>query len=167
LLEAAHEQGVIHRDLKPANIKVKNDGTVKVLDPSRGWSFHLRRHPVSSSSGHKDVAISPDGTHVIYLVADDGVPQLQLRRLDELDAAPVRGEVGNNPFFSPDGAWVGFATGTSLERVSSLGGRPELIYDLPAELRGASWGADDTIVFATASQQGLMRVPAAGGDRSP
>ena len=31
-LEAAHEQGVIHRDLKPANIKVKDDGTVKVLD---------------------------------------------------------------------------------------------------------------------------------------
>ena len=31
-LEAAHEQGVIHRDLKPANIKVKDDGTVMVLD---------------------------------------------------------------------------------------------------------------------------------------
>src|SRR5512138_2024619 len=31
-LEAAHEQGIIHRDLKPANIKVRNDGTVKVLD---------------------------------------------------------------------------------------------------------------------------------------
>jgi len=31
-LEAAHEQGIIHRDLKPANIKVRHDGTVKVLD---------------------------------------------------------------------------------------------------------------------------------------
>jgi len=31
-LEAAHEQGIIHRDLKPANIKVRTDGTVKVLD---------------------------------------------------------------------------------------------------------------------------------------
>ena len=31
-LEAAHEQGIIHRDLKPANVKVKDDGTVKVLD---------------------------------------------------------------------------------------------------------------------------------------
>ena len=31
-LEAAHEQGIIHRDLKPANIKLKPDGTVKVLD---------------------------------------------------------------------------------------------------------------------------------------
>src|SRR5262249_56412070 len=31
-LETAHEQGIIHRDLKPANIKVREDGTVKVLD---------------------------------------------------------------------------------------------------------------------------------------
>src|SRR5688572_6495482 len=31
-LEAAHEQGIVHRDLKPANIKVRRDGTVKVLD---------------------------------------------------------------------------------------------------------------------------------------
>lgn len=31
-LEGAHERGIIHRDLKPANIKVRRDGTVKVLD---------------------------------------------------------------------------------------------------------------------------------------
>ena len=31
-LEAAHEQGIIHRDLKPANVKLRPDGTVKVLD---------------------------------------------------------------------------------------------------------------------------------------
>jgi serine/threonine-protein kinase len=31
-LECAHDQGIIHRDLKPANIKVRPDGTVKVLD---------------------------------------------------------------------------------------------------------------------------------------
>ena len=40
-LEAAHEQGIIHRDLKPANIKVRPDGTVKVLDFGSPKAFEL------------------------------------------------------------------------------------------------------------------------------
>jgi len=50
-LEAAHEQGIVHRDLKPANIKLRSDGTVKVLDfgLAKAWETELGDSSLSLS----------------------------------------------------------------------------------------------------------------------
>jgi serine/threonine protein kinase/Tol biopolymer transport system component len=111
------------------------------------------------------VAISTDGTQIAYTAMSKGRSQLFIRRLDQPVALPVAGtEGGDQPFFSPDGRQLGFITLAAIARVPVAGGEPTVVCPVnSAATRGASWGSDDTIVFAQGVGTGLYRVKAAGG----
>ena len=125
--------------------------------------------PFTAGTPWAELAISPDGRRVVYVSGPTSDRRLYVRPLDALDGTPNLGGLisSDNPFFSPDGAWLGFATGsdTSWKKVSILGGPPVTLWDSTTPPAGASWGPDDTIIFAQAAPgTGLYRGPAGGGE---
>lgn len=71
------------------------------------------------------IAISPDGTKIAYVGIHAGTRQLYLRALDSLEAKAIFGTEGisiSNPFFSPDGQWLGFFTDGKLMKIPVSGG---------------------------------------------
>ena len=111
-----------------------------------------------------DLAISPDGSHVVYFASVGTRSQLYVRAMDDLTAAPLPGTEGVDRyfFFSPDGEWVVFVVGSNLKKVSLVGGATITLCDVEV-FEGGSWGSDNTIVFTAGSRTGLYRVSANGG----
>jgi len=116
------------------------------------------------------VAISPDGTRIVYPVRGaGGTQQLATRLLNQAAATLLPGtDNGADPFFKPDGQWIGFWADGKLKKISVLGGAAVTICDAP-NLRGGSWGEDDNIIatLSGTAGTGLSRVPAAGGKPEP
>jgi serine/threonine-protein kinase len=121
---------------------------------------------VNPTQGDPDVALSPDGTRLAYAAVEQGRVDLFVRRLDQLEPVRIEGlAAARSPFFSPDGESIGFFDTHGLKRVSANGGPPVAIAPITGVGRGAAWGPDDSIVYATTDPAtGLIRVSAAGGD---
>src|SRR5579863_3367830 len=119
---------------------------------------------VSSAYSASLTTISPDGARLVYAArGPNGKQMLATRLLSQPGGTVLSGtENGFDPFFSPDGQWIGFFADGKLKKTSVNGSAPVTLCD--AEIpRGASWGGDGTIVAALTNTAGLFRVPASGG----
>ncbi|HLF98495.1 MAG TPA: protein kinase [Methylococcaceae bacterium] len=112
--------------------------------------------------------LSPDGMRLALLAtASDQKRRIYIRSLDHLQATALSGtENATNPFFSPDGQWIGFFADGKLKKISVQGGAAVTLCDVTTGV-GGSWGDDGTIVFAPIQTSALSNVSSAGGSPQP
>lgn len=128
------------------------------------------RYSVSLPSGatidplRGSVAVSADGSRMVYVASNSVRSQLFLRTVDRDTPQAIGGtEDAADPFFSPDGKWIGFFARGSLQKVRLAGGPPIVLSSVRAAA-GAAWAADDTITFGGVAGGGLARIRARGGE---
>ena len=125
--------------------------------------FALRVAPTAVTALQGQViAVSPDGTKIVYIGSGSTGNQLFLRPLAQVATTPIPGtENALSPFFSPDGKFVAFVSGSKLMKVALAGGPPLTIAVVGNAFRGGTWSERDSILFA--DEQGLQLVSAGGG----
>jgi serine/threonine protein kinase len=126
------------------------------LLPADGTTFH--------SGYESSFALSPDGRYLAYVAANaDGTKQLWTQSLDRERQQALAGTDGaSSPFWSPDSEWIGFTADNNLKKVRVSTGLVQPIASQVSTPGGATWNADDVIVFGR-GPGGLLRVSARGG----
>jgi Tol biopolymer transport system component len=135
------------------------------LMPPAGWDF----------APGPPLAVSRDGRQVAFVAyprsdneeAAAGSIGIWIRDLASTESRRlVDADTDSNPFWSPDGRWIGFFANGKLNKVEAEGGPVIPICDA-TDGRGGTWNEAGTIVFQRTWNQGLMTVPAAGGTAQP
>lgn len=122
----------------------------------------LARNQLLSTSTYP-LTLSRDGRFLAYVGDDAGNSRLYVRALADSVAVAIPGtEHANNPFFSPDGEWIGYFADGKLRKVPRTGGAPITLTDAADVIEGASWGSDGTILYSSGDST-LRRTSSHGG----
>jgi eukaryotic-like serine/threonine-protein kinase len=136
------------------------------LRPLNTFSYDLPQGRTVRFAGRPVLALSPDGRRFVY----NAPGGLYVRSMGELEARLIPGTEAEltSPFFSPDGQSVAYWGGIRgigkgpLKRIGVNGGAAVVVADGLANLFGASWSEDGTILYG--QPQGIFRVSANGGN---
>jgi eukaryotic-like serine/threonine-protein kinase len=128
-------------------------------------SPELRLEINTPPTRNASLAMSPDGSKIVYSASIEGGPQLWLRSLDSETARPLPGtERASTPFWSPDGRSIAFNADTRLKRINIDDGSTQtLVSGVPVAL-GGSWNSDGTIIYGNNPGGPIFRVSSTGGE---
>ncbi len=125
--------------------------------------------PAPENSAYKgELALSPDGRNLAFVVEGTGGRSLWVRALDSVQARELPGTMDAAlPFWSPDSRFIAFFASNKLKRIDPVSGSPQVLAEVTADARGGAWGPDNTIVFTPAYTTPLSKVSADGGAVQP
>jgi Tol biopolymer transport system component/predicted Ser/Thr protein kinase len=113
------------------------------------------------------LSLSPDGKELAYAATRGGITQIYLRSLDSLEDRPITGtERGYDPFFSPDGQWLGFFSDGKLKKALVSGGPAVALADAENPY-GGSWSSQGAIAFTPIGVSPILQVSDVGGTPQP
>jgi serine/threonine-protein kinase len=149
--------------LAPGGSDSSGEGSSRRLSVTLPASEAMSGGPSVLGSDQRLFDVSPDGRSIAYTAAFGDTTRLYLRRMGEFDVVPIPGtEDGYHPFFSPDGQWLGFFSGSQVRKVRLGGGDPETVTSA-TQLWSAAWSDDGWIYLLTSEGQSLSRVPESSG----
>jgi eukaryotic-like serine/threonine-protein kinase len=155
-------------------------GIAALLMAVAGITWFIARRPVAKTRMQfalavpdemsiSHMAISRDGTMLVFVSPEESsaLPMLFMQRVGSSNVTPLPGTQGASyPFWSPDGAEVGFFAGGKLQKMAIAGGTPQVLATALAG-RGASWGSKGVIIYSPDAQSPLQRVNADGTEMAP
>jgi serine/threonine protein kinase len=138
-------------------------------------TFFIARHPVPTTRMQfslavpdemsiSHMALSDDGTMLVFVSPEESsaLPMLFLQRVGSPNITMMPGTQGASyPFWSPDGAYVGFFANGKLQKISIAGGAPQVLASALSG-RGASWGKNGVIIYSEDAQSSIRRINADG-----
>lgn len=112
--------------------------------------------------------VSPDGRRIVWAGVSEAGSQLYVRDLSSDESLALSGTASaRQPFWSPDGRWIGFFARRKLQKIAATGGPVTDIADAP-DARGGTWSPAGVIVFQpTYRDSPLLRVSDQGGRTEP
>jgi Tol biopolymer transport system component len=111
-----------------------------------------------------ELSLSPDGRRLAFVVTSVGGRSLWVRALDSVDSRELPGTAeASQPFWSPDGRFIGFFADNKLKKVDPVAGSPQVLAEVTGDARGGAWAPDGTIIFTPNYTSPLSKIPAAGG----
>jgi len=110
------------------------------------------------------MALSRDGTMLVFVSPEENsaLPMLYVQRVGSSSVMLLPGTQGASyPFWSPDGAYVGFFANGKLQKIAISGGTPQVLASV-LSARGGSWGSRDVIIYEPNAGSAIWRVNADG-----